>query len=70
MDSTVPTLVIWGSADRVFPVSQAEPLASRFRDGQALILEGAAHPCYLDEPEAFHAALVEFVRRVSAGPLH
>lgn len=71
MDSTVPTLVVWGSADRVFPVAQAEPLASRFRDGQTLILEGAGHPCYLDEPEVFHAALVAFVRRVSAaGPLH
>jgi pimeloyl-ACP methyl ester carboxylesterase len=30
-----------------------------------LVLPGARHPAYLDQPETFHRELVEFVRRVS-----
>jgi len=56
--SEVPTLVIWGSADRVFPVAGAKTLAAAFVHGEVVVLEGASHPCYLDEPDDFHAALL------------
>ena len=29
------------------------------------MLEGARYPAYLDQPEAFHAALIEFVDGLS-----
>jgi abhydrolase domain-containing protein 14 len=58
----VPTLVMWGTADSVFPVAGAEPLAAAIPDAELLLLEGAPHPAYLDQPDLFHERLLEFVR--------
>lgn len=63
--SSVPALVVWGERDTVFPVSQAQPLANAFADARVLVLPGARHPAYLDQPELFHRELVAFARRVS-----
>ena len=63
-NSSIPTLVIWGEKDRLFPPLQAQVLADSFKDSKVLILPGASHPAYLDQPEAFHKALLEF----AAGP--
>ena len=56
----VPTLVVWGENDQVIPVSQASVLAEAL-DGETLILGGESHPCYLDRPDEFHDALLNFV---------
>lgn len=60
----VPTLVVWGDNDPVFPVDQAEPLARAFATSETLLLEGARHPAYLDRPEAFHAGLLAFLAKL------
>ena len=60
--SPVPALVVWGEADRVFPIEGAAPLAAAFERAETLRLPEAAHPCYLDRTEEFHAALVAFAR--------
>lgn len=62
--SPVPALIVWGERDQVFPVAQAELLAGSFENAQTLILAGARHPAYLDEPEKFHAALLTFLGEV------
>ena len=56
----VPTLVVWGENDTVFPVAQADVLADAL-GGKTLILEGASHPCYLDRPDDFHRELLAFL---------
>jgi pimeloyl-ACP methyl ester carboxylesterase len=56
----VPTLVVWGEDDQVIPVSQAGVLAEAL-NGETLILAGASHPCYLDQPDEFHSALLDFI---------
>lgn len=60
-DSLVPALVVWGERDQVFPIAQAAPLARSFRTSTLLVLEGARHPAYLDQPERFHEALLAFL---------
>jgi abhydrolase domain-containing protein 14 len=60
--SKVPALLLWGSADRIVPVAQAEALRAAFADARLEVLEGAGHPCYLDQPERFHELLVAFAR--------
>ena len=40
-NNLVPALVVWGSKDRVFPVSQAAVLAASFRHANVVVLEGA-----------------------------
>jgi pimeloyl-ACP methyl ester carboxylesterase len=62
--SRVPALIVWGTADKVFPVEQAKTLADAFQHATPLYLEGARHPAYLDATDAFHDALVEFVEQV------
>jgi len=59
--SPVPALVVWGEKDNLFPPEQAEALAAGFENAEILILPGARHPAYLDQPEMFHEALLKFI---------
>lgn len=59
--SQVPALIVWGEADRLFPPTQATLLAQAFEHAEVLILPGAGHPAYLDQPERFHEALLTFL---------
>jgi abhydrolase domain-containing protein 14 len=59
--SPVPALVVWGERDRLFPVAQAKTLAASFAKAEVVILPGARHPAYLDQPERFHEALLDFL---------
>lgn len=60
-DNPVPTLVVWGERDRLFPAARAEVLAASFAHAEVVILPGAKHPAYLDQPELFHQALLKFL---------
>jgi abhydrolase domain-containing protein 14 len=62
----LPTLILWGENDAVVPVAQAKALHGWVKDSRLVILAGARHPCYLDKPDEFHAALVEFLRSLPA----
>jgi len=59
-----PALVLWGTEDRVFPVSEADRLVSLLPDAHKVLFDGAGHPCYLDQPERFHAALFTFLEQI------
>jgi pimeloyl-ACP methyl ester carboxylesterase len=63
-NSPLPVLVVWGEKDRLFPPAQAETLAASFRDAKLLILPGARHPAYLDQPDPFHRELIAFTEEV------
>ena len=65
--SPVPALIVWGERDAVFPIAQAQPLAEAFAEGRVLVLPGAKHAAYLDQPALFHRELVAFARSVSTG---
>jgi abhydrolase domain-containing protein 14 len=62
----LPTLIVWGEKDEVVPVAQAKALHGWVKDSQLVILSDARHPCYLDRPDEFHAALVAFLKSVAA----
>jgi pimeloyl-ACP methyl ester carboxylesterase len=62
----LPTLIVWGEKDEVVPVAQAKALHGWVKDSQLVILSGARHPCYLDRPDEFHAALIAFLKSVAA----
>lgn len=64
LPAELPALIVWGTADTVFPVSGAATLAAALPGSRQLILDGARHPAYLDEPQAFHDALIAFRREV------
>jgi len=58
----VPTWIMWGSADTVFPLQQGKNMAAAIPGAQLSIYEGATHPCYLDQPDRFHQELITFAR--------
>ena len=64
--STLPTLAVWGSEDHVVPVAVGEDLVARMADAELVVLAGAQHPCYLDDPDRFHEALLAFAEHVSS----
>jgi len=57
----VPLLAIWGADDIVVPLEHADRLIDAVHEGKQIVLPGANHPCYRDQPALFHQALLEFV---------
>jgi len=62
---TFPLLIVWGGDDAVFPVSNADLLEKSVEGSTKLVLDGAPHPCYLERPGEFHAALIEFLAGIA-----
>jgi len=59
--ASVPTLLIWGSADPAVYASSARPLAKFFPNSRTLIFDGVGHLPYEECPEKFNRALIEFL---------
>ena len=57
----VPVLAAYSSRDPYYPVSLGEYIAETAPDGQLAVFDGSAHCAPLEEPEAFVAALEEFI---------
>jgi pimeloyl-ACP methyl ester carboxylesterase len=49
-------------AHTVVPISQADVLAREIPKTGKLIIEGARHPCYLDNPDLFHREMISFLK--------
>ncbi len=61
-----PALVVWGQDDKLIPLEQADQLVAALAQGEKLVLAGAGHAAYMDKTAEFHAALLEFLQRVTA----
>lgn len=59
-----PALIVWGEADNVFPLSQAETLKKLWPNSSKLLLPKAGHACYQDAPDEFHAGLLAFLKTI------
>ena len=58
----VPTLIIWGSSDRVFPKSQAKVAVSRLERGTLELVPECGHLPHVERPDDFLVALDPFLR--------
>src|SRR5579875_1480586 len=56
-DLRVPTAVLHGRADALFPLAHAEHLAAHIPGARLVVFEESGHAPHLEEPEAFNAAL-------------
>lgn len=56
-----PTLLLWGSDDRVIPVELARQALPQLPRGELVLLPGCGHAPQLDCPEAFVRALEAFL---------
>ncbi|MDP2162124.1 MAG: alpha/beta hydrolase [Flavobacterium sp.] len=57
----IPTLIICGREDQVTPLSQSELMHQNIENSILKIIENAGHLSNLEQPEAFNAALLEFL---------
>jgi pimeloyl-ACP methyl ester carboxylesterase len=58
---TAPTLVITGSQDSLTPIGDAEELAEMIPHARLVELRGAAHGLMVEAPNAFNAAVLDFL---------
>jgi 4,5:9,10-diseco-3-hydroxy-5,9,17-trioxoandrosta-1(10),2-diene-4-oate hydrolase len=57
----VPTLVVWGERDRVFPRSQAKRAVGRLQEGSLALIPDCGHMPHVECPDRFLAALDGFL---------
>lgn len=63
----VPTLVIHGADDRIWPVANAHTLAEGLGErGELVVMGGAGHMLFEEQPEVFNQHLMGFLERVGA----
>ena len=57
----IPTLVVWGTRDRMIPAWHATTAHEAIAGSQVKLFEGAGHFPHLDEPERFAQVLSDFM---------
>lgn len=59
---TAPTLVVTGEEDFITGPVCADELENGLRDGRKVLIPGAGHFIFVEAPEAFRAAVLEFLQ--------
>jgi len=57
----IPTLVVWGTRDRMIPAWHAASAAQAIAGSRVELFEGAGHFPHLDDPERFAEVLADFI---------
>ncbi len=57
----MPTLVVWGERDRVFPERQAREAAARLPEGSLALIPNCGHMPHVECPDRFLASLDGFL---------
>lgn len=63
---SMPTIIVWGEYDAVFPVTQAHEAVRRLTNGSLAVIPGCGHVPAVEQPDAFVAALRPFLHAQSA----
>ena len=56
-----PTMIVWGTRDRVIPYSHAKEAASRLREGYLELIPECGHLPQVEQPERFVSGLRRFL---------
>lgn len=62
----IPTLLVWGEHDSVFPMEDRDALAAELRDAERIDYQATGHAVHWERPEQFAEDLDEFIRRTPA----
>lgn len=60
-DIVIPTLILVGEEDLLTPIGDAEVMANAMPNARLEVIRGAGHLSNLEQPQAFNAALLEFL---------
>ncbi|MEX0732102.1 MAG: alpha/beta fold hydrolase [Aquisalimonadaceae bacterium] len=66
-DIQVPTLVIHGRDDRIWPSANADYLAANIAGARLEIIEGAGHMLPIERPQEFNRLVLKFLAEVDQG---
>lgn len=58
---TVPTLVVWGANDELFPLDQGREYAAKIPNAKLMIIQDCGHVPSVEKPEAFLSAVISFL---------
>lgn len=61
-----PALIIHGTADQAISPDRMRQMANALEDSEVVMIDGAAHAANLTHPDPVNAALLPFLRRVTA----
>jgi pimeloyl-ACP methyl ester carboxylesterase len=61
---SVPSLVIVGSEDTPY-LAASDYMAAKIPGARKVVIEGAGHAANIDRPEAFNAAVMDFLGGLS-----
>ncbi|BCW87907.1 AB hydrolase superfamily protein YdjP [Alphaproteobacteria bacterium SO-S41] len=61
----VPSLVLVGSEDKPF-LAATDYMAAKIPGAEKVVIDGAGHAANIDRPEAFNAAVTDFLNRLPA----
>lgn len=64
----MPTLVVWGDQDLIFPKHQAAAAVSRLPKGQLALIPNAGHLPQVEQPDRFAEAVLQFLATIDDGP--
>lgn len=59
----VPTLIVYGDQDAQLGELSLKNL-SNLANHSVVVMKGAGHPCYLDDPDTWHKALTDFINKL------
>lgn len=59
---TVPTLVVWGSRDRITPLEHGALLAKHIPNARLAVIRGAGHLPFYQKPRQFSRIVLAFLR--------
>jgi pimeloyl-ACP methyl ester carboxylesterase len=62
----MPTLLVWGRHDHIFPAAHAEAARGRISGSRVEIFEGSGHTPQMEEPERFNRLVLDFLRNPTA----
>jgi pimeloyl-ACP methyl ester carboxylesterase len=58
----VPTLIVWGDRDDIFPLAEQERLRDGITGARLIVYAGGGHAFHWEEPERFARDLTAFIR--------
>jgi 4,5:9,10-diseco-3-hydroxy-5,9,17-trioxoandrosta-1(10),2-diene-4-oate hydrolase len=58
----MPTLLIWGGHDHIFPASHAQAAKDRIANGRLEIFDDSGHTPQMEEPDRFNRLVLDFLR--------
>ena len=58
----MPTLLIWGAHDHIFPASHARAATDRIPNGRLQVFDDSGHTPQMEEPERFNRLVLDFLQ--------